>query len=82
VPSTDIVTDSVKNYEAENRCVTILDAARRRLEETDDRIERIADTCGCGGEEQMRAAFVRVLKIPPRDYRKHFATNRRAIATS
>ena len=38
--------------------------------------------CGYGGEEQMRAAFVRVLKIPPRDYRKHFATSRRVIAAS
>src|SRR5262249_39408569 len=53
-----------------------LDDARRRLEETNDRIETIAGACGYGGEEQMRAAFVRVLKIPPRDYRKHFATSK------
>jgi transcriptional regulator GlxA family with amidase domain len=57
------------------------DAARRRLEKTHDRIETIADACGYGGEEQMHAAFVRVLKIPPRDYRKHFATSKRAIAS-
>jgi transcriptional regulator GlxA family with amidase domain len=55
-----------------------LDAARRRLEETDDRIETIAYDCGYGGEEQMRAAFVRVLKTPPREYRKRFATSRPA----
>jgi transcriptional regulator GlxA family with amidase domain len=53
-----------------------LDAARRRLEETDARIETIADECGYSGEEQMRSAFVRVLKIPPREYRKRFATSK------
>lgn len=57
-----------------------LDAARRRLEETDDRIEVIAEACGYTGEEQMRAAFVRTLQIPPRDYRKRFATSYRALA--
>jgi transcriptional regulator GlxA family with amidase domain len=57
-----------------------LDAARRRLEETDDRIEVIAEVCGYTGEEQMRAAFVRALQIPPRDYRKRFATSKRALA--
>ena len=53
-----------------------LDAVRRRLEETDERIETIARQCGYSGEEQMRAAFVRVLKISPRDYRKRFATTK------
>jgi transcriptional regulator GlxA family with amidase domain len=56
-----------------------LDAARRRLEETDDRIEAIAEDCGYSGEEQMRAAFVRVLNIPPREYRKRFATSKRSL---
>jgi transcriptional regulator GlxA family with amidase domain len=54
-----------------------MDAARRRLEETDERIEAIAEKCGYGGEEQLRAAFVRVLKLSPREYRKRFATSRR-----
>jgi len=53
-----------------------IDAARRRLEETDARIETIADACGYSGEEQMRSAFVRALKIPPREYRKRFATSK------
>ena len=53
-----------------------IDAARRRLEETDARIETIADECGYSGEEQMRSAFVRVLRIPPREYRKRFATSK------
>jgi transcriptional regulator GlxA family with amidase domain len=52
-----------------------VDAARRRLEETDERIESIAEACGFGGEEQMRCAFVRILRIPPREYRKHFASS-------
>src|SRR5215470_132038 len=52
-----------------------VDAARRRLEETDERIESIAEACGFGGEEQMRCAFVRILRIPPREYRKRFASS-------
>jgi transcriptional regulator GlxA family with amidase domain len=46
----------------------------RILEDTEDRIESIAEDCGFGSEEQMRAAFVRLLKIPPREYRKRFAS--------
>jgi len=52
-----------------------VEAARRRLEETDDRIESIAAGCGFSSEEQMRTAFARILKIPPREYRKRFATS-------
>jgi transcriptional regulator GlxA family with amidase domain len=51
-----------------------VEAARRRLEETEDRIESIADDTGFRGEEQMRCAFIRILGIPPREYRKCFAT--------
>ncbi len=51
-----------------------VDAARRRLEETDDRIESIAEGCGFSSEEQMRCAFLRILSIPPRDYRKRFSS--------
>lgn len=51
-----------------------VDAARRRLEETGDRIAAIAEDCGFSNEEQMRCAFIRVLKIPPREYRRRFAT--------
>jgi AraC-like DNA-binding protein len=36
----------------------------------DDRIEVIAEACGYVGEEQMRAACVRMLQILPRDYQK------------
>jgi transcriptional regulator GlxA family with amidase domain len=51
-----------------------IDTARRRLEETMDRIETIAEHTGFTGEEQMRSAFVRTLGIPPREYRKRFAS--------
>jgi transcriptional regulator GlxA family with amidase domain len=51
-----------------------VDAARRRLEESADRIEAIAEECGFSGEEQMRVAFVRLLRIAPRDYRKRFGS--------
>ncbi len=47
-----------------------IDAARRWLEETSDRISTIAEDCGFSDEEQMRSAFVRVLSVPPREYRK------------
>ena len=50
-----------------------IDAARRRLEEAADRIATISDDCGFSDEEQMRVAFVRVLGVPPREYRRHFA---------
>jgi transcriptional regulator GlxA family with amidase domain len=53
-----------------------LDAARRRLEETNDQIAAIAQDCGFSNEEQMRCAFMRALKIPPREYRKRFASSR------
>jgi transcriptional regulator GlxA family with amidase domain len=51
-----------------------IDVARRRLEETSDRIEAVAEHTGFTGEEQMRSAFVRSLGIPPREYRKRFAS--------
>jgi len=51
-----------------------IDEARRRLEETTDRIETVAEHSGFTGEEQMRTAFIRSLGIPPRKYRKRFAS--------
>jgi transcriptional regulator GlxA family with amidase domain len=51
-----------------------IDVARRRLEETTDRVETIAEHTGFSGEEQMRGAFIRSLGIPPREYRKRFAS--------
>ena len=51
-----------------------VEAARRRLEETEDRIGSVAEGAGFNDEEQMRCSFIRVLGIPPREYRKRFAT--------
>lgn len=51
-----------------------LEAARRRLEESDDSIESIARACGFGTAETMRRAFVRVLHVAPTEYRRRFAT--------
>ncbi|HVI10265.1 MAG TPA: helix-turn-helix domain-containing protein [Candidatus Binatia bacterium] len=51
-----------------------IDVARRRLEETTDRIETVAEHSGFSGEEQMRSTFIRTLGIPPREYRKRFAS--------
>jgi transcriptional regulator GlxA family with amidase domain len=51
-----------------------VEAAKRRLEETEDRIESVAEDSGFSNEEQMRCSFIRVLGIPPREYRKRFAT--------
>ena len=50
-----------------------VDAARRALEETDDRIEDIAQRCGFSSEEQLRGVFARHVGISPRAYRDRFA---------
>lgn len=50
-----------------------VDAARRRLEDTDERIEAVARRCGFRSEGRMRCAFLRNLGLPPREYRKRFA---------
>ncbi|MEE1785861.1 GlxA family transcriptional regulator [Streptomyces sp. SP17BM10] len=49
-----------------------LEAARRRLEDTEDGIEEIARACGYGTPEAMRRAFVRALAAPPAEYRRRF----------
>jgi transcriptional regulator GlxA family with amidase domain len=53
-----------------------IDAARRRLEETQDRVAKIAEDCGFCDEERMRSAFIRNLRISPREYRKRFASTK------
>jgi transcriptional regulator GlxA family with amidase domain len=50
-----------------------VEAARRRLEETQDRLEKIADDCGFGSMQSLRRSFLRVLHVPPNDYRHRFA---------
>jgi transcriptional regulator GlxA family with amidase domain len=49
-----------------------VEAARRRLEESRDKLEKIADDCGFGSIQSLRRSFLRVLHVPPNDYRHRF----------
>jgi len=54
-----------------------VEAARRRLEESQNSMETIAGECGFGNVNSMRNVFQRALKIPPGQYRRHFRSGRR-----
>jgi transcriptional regulator GlxA family with amidase domain len=49
-----------------------VEAARRRLEESQNSMETIASECGFGNINSMRSVFQRALKIAPGQYRRHF----------
>jgi transcriptional regulator GlxA family with amidase domain len=49
-----------------------LEAARRKLEDTEAGITRIAKDCGYGTPESMRRAFVKALGVSPAEYRRRF----------
>jgi transcriptional regulator GlxA family with amidase domain len=49
-----------------------VEAARRRLEESDDGVDGVAARCGFGSAEGMRKAFLRTLRVPPSAYRSRF----------
>ena len=49
-----------------------VEAARRRLEESQNSMEMIAAECGFGNVNSMRNVFQRTLKIAPGQYRRHF----------
>ena len=49
-----------------------VEAARRRLEESQNSMETIAGECGFGNVNSMRNVFHRTLKIAPGQYRRHF----------
>lgn len=53
-----------------------VEAARRRLEESQNSMETIAGECGFGNVNSMRNVFQRALKIPPGQYRRHFRSGR------
>ncbi|MFZ0797536.1 MAG: DJ-1/PfpI family protein [Terriglobales bacterium] len=55
-----------------------VEAVRRRLEERDDSLERIATDCGFGGPDSLRRSFLRVLHVSPRDYASRFSHDRGA----
>ncbi|CAL9366115.1 HTH-type transcriptional regulator CdhR [Nocardiopsis dassonvillei] len=49
-----------------------VEAARHRLETTDDTLDRIASACGFGGTDTLTRAFRRVLDTTPGRYRDRF----------
>ena len=50
-----------------------VEAARRRLEESHDKLEKVGNDCGFGSTQSFRRSFLRVLHVPPTDYRHRFA---------
>ncbi len=55
-----------------------VEAARRRLEESQNSMETIASECGFGNVNSMRNVFQRALKISPGQYRRHFRHTKRS----
>jgi transcriptional regulator GlxA family with amidase domain len=51
-----------------------IDAARRRVEESEVPLKRLAEDVGYANADGLRRAFVRRLGVGPNDYRKRFAT--------
>jgi transcriptional regulator GlxA family with amidase domain len=49
-----------------------LDAARMKLEASDESVASVADEAGFGTEETLRRAFLRRLGVTPADYRRRF----------
>ena len=49
-----------------------VEAARELLSTTGLPVKSIAQRCGFGSEETMRRSFVRVIAVPPQDYRRRF----------
>jgi transcriptional regulator GlxA family with amidase domain len=52
-----------------------MDLARRRLLETDQKIETIAVACGFGSLRRMDRAFARMIAASPVEFRSRFKTN-------
>jgi transcriptional regulator GlxA family with amidase domain len=49
-----------------------VEAARNRLETTDDTVDRVATVCGFGTTDTLVRAFRRILDTTPTDYRNRF----------
>ena len=49
-----------------------LQAARRRLQESNASLEMVAATCGFRNADAMRTTFKRVLRVAPGEYRWRF----------
>jgi len=50
-----------------------IEGARRRLEESTDALDAIAEDCGFGSADSLRRTFVRIFRTSPSDYRKRFS---------
>jgi transcriptional regulator GlxA family with amidase domain len=50
-----------------------VEAARRRLEKSQDKLEKVASDCGFGSLQSLRRSFLRVVHVFPNDYRHRFA---------
>ena len=59
-----------------------LEAARRRLETTDETVAAVARYCGFGTDESMRRTFARRLSVSPDHYRRRFRTGPTAITST
>lgn len=57
-----------------------LERARHFLEQTDMPVGQVADRCGYRSPDGLRLAFNTNLSVSPMDYRRRFATTRRATA--
>jgi len=49
-----------------------VEAARRRLEESTDKLQKIAADCGFGSINSLRRSFFRSLRVVPSEYRSRF----------
>ncbi len=49
-----------------------VEAARRRLEESEAGVDAVARDCGFGSAETMRRSFLRTLRVAPTEYRRRF----------
>lgn len=59
-----------------------VEAARRRLEESQNSMETIASECGFGNVNSMRSVFQRALRTSPGQYRRHFRHAKRRVRHS
>ena len=59
-----------------------LDEARRRLSDSKQSLERVAESVGYASADALRRAFERRFGVPPNAYRHQFSPNRRERGTS
>jgi transcriptional regulator GlxA family with amidase domain len=57
-----------------------VEAARRRLEESDKGLVQVACECGFGSADSMCRSFLRHLQVTPRDYRSRFQASPRTLS--